>query len=321
MKRKYPYKLIACCLFLAWATGWLPQTAYADDDYKFYKKHGHSNKSWNEMVKQGFAAYEKGDCNQTIARLKEAIRVQCQDGLVYFKLAVCTEAQGSPYTAMQYYQLAQEKLEKLPSVHPYQKDIFENYGRALYKAKRYKEALPYLTRAAAVGAPSFGLYYMVGNLYAKQNDPNGALDYYKKALTQDHSGVPPKLLSGVFFEVAKTYFQNKDYKTTVGLLNKAIQLDPENQEAKSLKGKASLALQQNSMVEMIQNLTNQQAPQDPASSSAPPPPAAAKLPPLEGSQDPTPPLGTPVTTPPQAQNQPQTNPSSPTQLDPLPPSP
>ncbi|MDX1386227.1 MAG: tetratricopeptide repeat protein [bacterium] len=273
----------------------VPVQGHAEEDYRFYKKYGHSSKRWNDSVKQGFESYDRQDCNQAMNQLKAAVAQQCRDPIVFFKLAVCSELLDSPYTAMQYYQLAEETLPQLKGTHRYHKEIYENYGRALFKAKRYKEALPYLTRAAAIGTPSFALFYMVGSLYAKNNDMNAALDYYRRALTQDTSGIDPKLLSKVYLEVARTHYNAKDFKQAAQLLDRAIKLDPSNQEAINLRNNVGTGLQQQSIVEMLQNLSNEgQQTKEPAPQSAPPPPAASKLPPLEsGSQDPTPPLGQP----------------------------
>lgn len=268
----------------------------ANEDYDFYKKYGHHQKNWDEAVEAGFTAYEAGDCEGALSHLKQAIGAQCQDALVYFKMAVCTELTGSPYSAMQYYQLAQEKLEKLSGLHRYQKEIFENYGRALFKAKRYEDALPYLSRAAAVGTPSFGLYYMVGYLYAQKKDWTAALDYFRKAVAQDTSEVSPPLLSRVYLELARVHFNQKEYDQAVPLLNQAVQLDPNNQEAALLKSQTNQALQQKNMVQMIETLTDRALSEaKPGEKSAPPPPAAQKLPPLETAPQRTPAQGSTTT--------------------------
>jgi tetratricopeptide (TPR) repeat protein len=292
MSKLFLYFLGSCAIFsLVVST---PSWAQKDsgDDYKFYKKYGHHHKSWDEAVRKGFKAYDAQDCNQAMTYLKEAISHQSKNGIVFFKLAACSELLDSPYTAMQYYQLAEEKFQTMKGAHRYQKEIYENYGRALFKAKRYKEALPYLTRAAAVGTPSFALYYMVGSLYAKNNDWNAAIDYFRRALTQDTSGIDPKLLSQVYYEVAKTYYQAKDYQQAKDLLEKAVKLDPSNQKAIQLRNQVGTGLQQQSIVDMLKQLSPGQDKPKESPKSAPPPPAASQLPPLNGGNtDPTPPLG------------------------------
>ncbi len=313
------------CLILASVL--LSAPVLAQEDFEFYKKHGHSDKSWNEMVKQGFTAYDQQDCNTAMTHLKAAVAEQCQDALVYFKLAVCSELSGSPYTSLQYYQLAQEKLQNLQVIHRYQKDIFENYGRALFKAKRYNEAMPYLTRAAAIGNPSFGLYYMVGFLYSQKKDYPAAIDYYKRALTQDTTGSPPVLLGNVHFEVGRTYFDNKDYKTALHHLNQAVQLDPNHRGAAQLIQQCNTALQQSSIVEMMQKLSTQKpgSTTEAPPAAQPPPPAASQLPPLnpQAPADPTHPLGSTVPTgvpaAPATSPQPGTAPPSQPQPAPQPP--
>lgn len=265
------------------------------DDFEFYKKYGHSSKVWNDAVQQGFTAYDQQNCDQAMTFLKQAVAAQCQDALVYFKLAVCSEVAQSPYTALQYYQLAEEKLGQMQVLHRYQKDIYEAYGRALFQGKKFDEAFNYLTKAAAVGTPSFGLYYMVGFLYAKKNDTKAALEFFEKALAQDTTKAPPQLLAMIYREVAKSYMQTKTYDRAGELLTKSLQLNPTDAEAQQMQNQLSTLRQQQSMVQMIQNIeVNRNGEKTGAAPvSKPPPPAASQLPPLDGNtpKDPTPPLG------------------------------
>jgi tetratricopeptide (TPR) repeat protein len=319
MKLFFLYILVTC-LVLA---GGISRLALADGDYDFYKKYGHSNKTWNQEVEAGFAAYDKQDCDGTITHLQEAIKLQAQDALIYYKMAVCTELKGSPYTALQYYQLAQEKLQTLPAVHRYQQDIYENYGRALLKSDKKKEALPYLSRAAAVGSPSFALFYMVGSLSAENGDWGAAVDYYKKAIAQDTTGIDPKLLSQIYFQVGRSFYDAKDYQQALLQLDRAAQLDPDNVQAQNLRGTVATLVQQKSMGEMLDGLSQkgttgpgtQTSPTVPSTGPVPVtttpgsttpgtttgasnlPPAAAKLPPLNPPSNPPAPAPAPATVP------------------------
>ncbi len=233
----------------------LTRTSLADSpDYSFYKKHGHSKKQWDSFVKSGFDAYDRQDCDQALQYLKQAIGAQSQDPLVYYKMAVCSELWGSLYTALQYYQLSEEQLQKLPAPHPYQKDIYENYGRALFQAKKYQEAFPYLTRAAVVGTPSFGLFYMVGMLYLARNDPSAAIEYFDRALTQDASGAPPPVLAKVYKEVAKANMKGKNYQKAATLIDQSLKLQPQDTEAQQIRRQISTQLQQESLVKIIEGL-------------------------------------------------------------------
>lgn len=300
-----------------------------ENDFEFFKKYGHASKVWNDYVQKGFEAYDRQDCNGTLSTLKEAIAAQCQDALVFFKVAVCSEVAGSPYTALQYYQLAEEKLNKLQTIHRYHKDIYEAYGRALFQSKKYDQAFPYLTRATALGTPSFGLFYMVGHLHLMKNDPRGAIEHFEKALGQDITGVTPQTLGPMYREVAKAYYAMKDYPRTLQLVGKALELIPQDPEALRIKNEISVLQQQQSIVKMIEGLTNEgQGMNKPQPVIGAPPPAAAKLPPLDGGpamKDPTPPLGTTVppgqpTTPSTTSPPPPTAPSYPTATTPSPPS-
>lgn len=314
-------KSLLLIAFIAFST--VPARAQDQvDDFEFYKKYGHSSKVWNDAVQQGFAAYDQQNCDQAMTFLKQAVAAQCQDALVYFKLAVCSEVANSPYTALQYYQLAEAKLGEMQVLHRYQKDIYEAYGRALFQGKKFEEAFGYLTKAAAVGSPSFGLYYMVGFLYAKKNDTKAALEFFEKALAQDTSKAPPQLLAMIYREVAKSYLQNKTYDRAGELVTKALQLNPADAEAQQMQNQLATLRQQQSMVQMIQNIEVNRNGEKPGAApvSKPPPPAASQLPPLDsGPKDPTPPLGAKATSPAPAPSSGGT--SSPGTLQALPPLP
>jgi len=315
-----PLRLKSLILLLFTAFSAVPALAQEQvDDFEFYKKYGHTSKVWNDSVQQGFAAYDQQNCDLAMTHLKQAVAGQCQDALVYFKLAVCSEVAGSPYTALQYYQLSEEKLGQMQVLHRYQKDIYEAYGRALFQGKKFDEAFQYLTKAAALGTPSFGLYYMVGLLHAKKNDVKAALEFFEKALAQDTSKAPPQLLAMVYREVAKSYLQNKTYDRAEELVGKSLALNPTDAEAQQMKNQLATLRQQQSMVQMIQNIEVNRSGEKaaPAPVSKPPPPAASQLPPLEGPKDPTPPLGSNSPKPPPSA--PSTGTSNPGTLQPLPP--
>src|SRR4030095_16781911 len=63
-----------------------PPEVKKSDDFEYYKKYGRSSKAWNDMVKNGFEAYELGDCEKVLSYLKEAAKAGCDDPIVLFKL-------------------------------------------------------------------------------------------------------------------------------------------------------------------------------------------------------------------------------------------
>ncbi len=256
------------------------------DDYGFYSKFGQRSSSWNQDVKAGFAAYDRQDCSQALAHLKKAVGLQCKDTLVLYKMAVCSEKQENLYTAIQYYGLAAKGLKSLKTSHRYQNEIYENYGRALFKASRYDEALPLLIQAAQINN-SFSLNYMVGFIYAKKQNWPESNRYLQQSLIQDTTGVPPSLLSKVYFQVGKAQAQQKNYKLASELIKKAVQLDPSNQEIKAYANQHLRAWQrllfqekQKEMMQTFQDFIGKEKEEKPPE-TLPPPPAADKLPPLE----------------------------------------
>ncbi len=226
-------------------------------DWKFYQKHGHKSKNWNEWVEKGFLAYESQDCGSTISYLTQAIQNNCQDALVYFKLAVCSEATGSAYTAEQYYLLAETALGKLKTPHPYQQDIFENIGRLFYTQKKFKKALSYLSKAEELGRPSFLVLFLLAQQAMQDGADAKALEYYERMVQLNESGilqVPKDKLGIAYQSLALHYFNQKDIAKAELLLNKAAALLGKNNELAQLETKISLIKQQGKLIENLQKL-------------------------------------------------------------------
>lgn len=263
------------------------QRAFAQNDYSFYSNYGHRSSAWNQSVKAGFSAYDSQDCTQSLELLKKAVSMQCKDTLVLYKLAICSEKEENLYTAIQYYELAAKGLKQLKASHRYQNEIYENYGRALFKANRYEEALPLLTQAVQFNN-NFSLNYMLGYIHAKSENWSASNEYLKRALVQDTSGVPPQLLARVYFQVAKAQAEQKNYKLAIELLKKSAQLDPNNQEQiamgnQYLREWQRLQFQQTQkdMLETFTDFIGKDKGKEKGPEVLPPPPAASKLPPLE----------------------------------------
>src|SRR5262245_4434357 len=181
------------------------------EDFEYFKKYGRSSKAWNDMVRDGFDAYEAGDCEKVLSYLKDAAKAGCDDPIVLFKLAACSELQGSYYSALQYYKQAEDGLKILKAPHHYAQDFYEAYGRTLYMNKKYDEALTYFTKAAELGTPSFGLFYFLGELSLSKKDTAKALEYYNKALTQPLTTANPAQVGRAYAAIGKAFLELKDW--------------------------------------------------------------------------------------------------------------
>ncbi|MBF0492686.1 MAG: tetratricopeptide repeat protein [Deltaproteobacteria bacterium] len=224
------------------------------DDYDYYKKNGRTSKAWNDLVKDGFESYNKRDCEKTIAYLKEAIKAGCSDPIVNFKLAACSEATGSLYSALQYYRESETGLKILKTPHRYQQDFYESIGRVLLFNKKTDEALPYLTRAAEVGTPSFVLYYILGELSLSKKDPGKALEYFTKASQLPLDGATPAQLTKIYKMMGNSYLEAKDWKNALEYLNKALQQSPTDPELQQAQYRANEMKRQDELMNFMEKM-------------------------------------------------------------------
>lgn len=231
----------------------IPPPAF--DDFGYYKKYTKKPKGCLNEVKQGFEAYDKQDCEKTIAFLKDSIKGGCDDPLVLFKLAACSEFTGSIYSAAQYYKEAEEPLKILPSPHRYQKDFYEAYGRTLLMNKKTEEALNYLSKAAEHGSPSFTLFYLLGELYNIKKQPEMALQFYQKALTQALEGAAPSQLAKVYGTIGKTFLEVKDWQKAIEYIDIALKNSPNDPALQQARYKAQELKRQEEMFKMMQGIS------------------------------------------------------------------
>ncbi len=222
------------------------------NDFSYYKKHGHTGKAWNDLVKKGFEAYDQQDCEKTLAFLKQASAAGCHDPIMIFKLATCSELTDSYYVAAQYYKQAEDALKTLSSPHRYTRDFYEAYGRTLYLNKKPDEALPYLIKAAEVGSPSFFLYYLLGSLYAGKQDNATALQYYNKAIQQPMDGAPPTQLAQAYGVIGKSYIELKDWAKAKQYLDLALKNAPNDPDLQQARYKVDEFKRQEDIFKMIE---------------------------------------------------------------------
>lgn len=231
------------------------KTAPDYDDFGYYKKNSNKPKACMNEVKQGFEAYDKQDCEKSVAFLKDAIKGGCDHALVLFKLAACSEFTGSYYSAAQYYKQAEEALKILPTPHRYQKDFYESYGRALLMNKKTDEALPYLQKGAELGSPSFTLFFLLGELFNLKKQPDQALQFYQKAITQPLEGASPSQLAKVYGSIGKTFLELKDWAKAIEYLDLALKNAPGDAALQQARYKAQELKRQNELFQMMQGIS------------------------------------------------------------------
>ncbi len=229
------------------------QAKTTEDDFAYYKRHGKTSKNWNDFVKKGFESYDQQDCEKSVSFLKQAAGVGCNDPIVLFKLAACSEFMGSYYSAAQYYKQSEDGLKTLPSPHRYANDFYEAYGRALYLNKKTDEALPYLAKAAEVGTPSFFLYYLLGEIYLGKQQNQPAATYFQKAIEQPQATASTAQLARAYGSVGQSYTEMKDWEKAIQYLDQALKYDPTNADFQNARYKVGELKRQEQLFQMMQD--------------------------------------------------------------------
>lgn len=84
------------------------------------------------------------------------------------------------------------------------------------------EAIPYLEAAIKINPESGDAYNMIGNVYDDNKQPGKALDYYKKGI----AAAPD--YQRLYFNIAITYYGQKQYTESEANALTAIRLDPKH---------------------------------------------------------------------------------------------
>lgn len=231
--RLFLIPLILClCVFPAVlkAQGNPPVASIALQDYEAYKKSPFAGSLWDPIVQEGFLTFDKEDTQTAIEFLRKAVNSGCQSPLVYFKLALSYEMQGSYYSAIQYYELARESFKKANQDHRYFKDFNTNYGRALYMMGQTEKALPLLEAAAANVEEVWILKLLAENFLSKGDVTKGGL-YAERLLRLPAAEMTDKI--NLCLSLARLYQKGGDEAQTVKYYELVAALDPLNGEAKT----------------------------------------------------------------------------------------
>ena len=128
-----------------------------------------------------------------------------------------------------------EQLIKL-----YGADVRNNERLAdLYlKTKQYEKALHYLNELLAADSTSAQIYYLIGQVKDKQNKPQEAAAYYKKALRFD------PLLQGALERLNLWYRSNKDWQAVIDLYRPVLAADSTSKQARVIIAESYYYLEQ-----------------------------------------------------------------------------
>lgn len=263
MTRKFNNLSVFCILFLGIfpcfsgllapkAHAQAPQNAsiYSEQDMEAYLKSPFNNAKWDPFVKEGFEALDRQDVQTAIEFLRKATTLGCQSPLVFFKMALAYEASGSYYTAVQYYELAREKMALTHPEHRYQKTFDENYGRALYLLGRRDEAVALLEKA---DSSSYWILKLLGNAATERGEPAKAAAYYERVANLPGVNLSPAEQTELFITIARLYRKQDNKESAKGAYRKALATDPANAEAKAYLKEASPGNSIEKMMEILGN--------------------------------------------------------------------
>jgi tetratricopeptide (TPR) repeat protein len=179
------------------------------------------NKVLNDTYNAGRDALNAKQYDVAVENLKKASEIDPSQNVIWTQLADAYMGLGSTKTGdeqMATYQLGLDAYKKAIEQKPEDAALENNYGLALVKAKKPKEAQDALNKAAEID-PSNAVryYYNLGAVLVNANQPEDAAVAFKKAISSfdaiKAAGTPPP-------DIVKNY-ADANYQYGITLLSKA----------------------------------------------------------------------------------------------------
>ena len=227
--------------------------AMANSDFNAYKKSRYASGKYNDLVKEGIAAYHLGNLEGAHQNLFKAFNLGCESPIVAFMLALVSEASGSYYSAIDFYQLARKGFDVANQDHRFNAMYFENYGRALYYSGRIEQARPVLNKAAKK-TKSFWLLKLMGLLAVEKGDTLNAVAYFERAVRINSTDVTKAELVDIYINLARLFTSQNEPEGAKRYYYQVNQLDPSNAEASRYLGGNQKQGSNNDMKAQLQKL-------------------------------------------------------------------
>lgn len=227
--------------------------AMAEADFNAYKKSRYASGKYNDLVKEGIAAYHLGNLEGAHQNLFKAFNLGCESPIVAFMLALVSEASGSYYSAIDFYQLARKGFDVANQDHRFNAMYFENYGRALYYSGRIEQARPVLNKAAKK-TKSFWLLKLMGLLAVEKGDTLNAVAYFERAVRINSTDVTKAELVDIYINLARLFTSQNEPEGAKRYYYQVNQLDPSNAEASRYLGSSQKQGNSNDMKAQLQKL-------------------------------------------------------------------
>jgi len=225
-------------------------------DYEIYAKKGHRSKSWDEWIGPAFESFESDNYATAAIFLGRAYEKGCRDPMVLFRLGIYKESRGEAKEAADMLTEAARGAARRYPEHPLASAIHRHAGRALYKADRFKEALPHLKQALVYEPDDFMLLLMTGQIERMEGSKESARALFEKALAaRMPEGVEPDPKSTVLGELIVLTFDLDDLDACEEYIALALKHDPKHKIATTYRGRVKHARFRKKELEIIKKLT------------------------------------------------------------------
>lgn len=137
---------------------------------------------------------------------------------------------GVEYLEKGQYKEAEEQFEKAVEADRNVGDAYRGIGMAKWEQEDYEGARDAFKKALDNGAEKTGtIYNLLGSCEMQLENPQGALSYYRLALTAEGSG--KKLLKEVKFNMIAAYEKSEDWDSARAKLKEYIKEYPDDEKA------------------------------------------------------------------------------------------
>lgn len=173
----------------------------------------------------GGILYQKGDYEEAIKELEQAVQNGSADGKVYYQLASSYQQTGDIQKAITLYQKAAELLAEKNPAHRY--SYYSRYNLALlYKDQgQIDKAIGAIKKAIAQYKDEPSGYNLLGWLYWEKGDSDSALKEYKQSIKVDPNQEDAQYNIGIL------YYNKGRMQKAKESFNKVISLNSDNEKA------------------------------------------------------------------------------------------
>lgn len=204
-------------------------------DFEAYQKTGHKSPKWDSFVEAGFSSFGTGNMGSAEIFLQRAIAKGCNDGLVYSKIGLYFESQKNYKKALGYFQKAHKTLPSQYPNHEITRSMNETLGRILFLNDEKKQASVYLQKVIDQKEDFTSLYFL-GQIKKENGEFETAIKLFERSLnTKYPKELSPNVGVLIMTDIGKTFYELKNFDSSLKWWNTILKIDPNNETALSYK--------------------------------------------------------------------------------------